>query len=143
MYKVKNPFSGDVSQVINPWQWWADYSGGSAGIINITNYKSDAPETEASIVQEVAGYGMQLGIITKALEAVISTLPEKSLNGEQINIINEFELMVEKINAIKARESVERFSAGGIERFINGLEKLKEEQPDLYYQVADRLKEAL
>ena len=112
----KNPFSGNVTQAINPWQWWGEQWGNnSASLINVTNYKSEEPATEAAIIREVAGYGMQLGKIVGALEAVVEHLPAKSLDKAQRDAVKEFKDMAKKIDETKKQQRIEKVCQGNIE----------------------------
>ncbi|PIR38034.1 MAG: hypothetical protein COV35_07270 [Alphaproteobacteria bacterium CG11_big_fil_rev_8_21_14_0_20_39_49] len=143
--KFKSPFSGDVTQAINPWQWWGEQWGNnSASLINITNYKSEAPATEAAIIEGVAGYGMQLGKIIYALEVVIETLPSSnSLNKEQKDAVKEFKEMAAKIEETKKQKRLQKVCNGNVEQLIAGLKTLKEENKEEYNEVAKRLKAVL
>jgi hypothetical protein len=143
--KFKNPFSGDVTQSINPFQWWGEQWGNnSASLINITNYKTEEPETEAAIIESVAGYGMQLGKIIAALEVITETLPAKnSLNKEQKDALKEFKEMASKIEETKKEKRIEKVCQGNIDQLIASLKTLKEENKDEYNEIAKRLKAVL
>lgn len=142
--KFKSPFSGDVTQAINPWQWWGEQWGNnSASLINVTNYKSDAPATEAAIIQEVAGYGMQLGRIIEALEAVVEHLPANSLNKGQKEAVKEFKDMAKKIDNAKKEQQIQRVCNGNIDQFIASLKTLKDEDKPLYDEISKKIKSAL
>jgi len=142
--KFKSPFSGDVTQAINPWQWWGEQWGNnSASLINITNYKSDAPATEATIIQEVAGYGMQLGRIIEALEAVVEHLPANALNKGQKDAVKQFKDMAKKIDNAKKQQQIQKVCSGNIDQLIASLKTLKDEDKPLYDEVSKKIKAAL
>ena len=142
--KFKSPFSGDVTQAINPWQWWGEQWGNnSASLINITNYKSEEPATEAAIIQDVAGYGMQLGKIVGALEAVVEHLPANSLNKNQKEAVKEFKEMADKIDETKKQRRLQKVCQGSVEQLITNLKILKEENKEEYNEIAKKLKAVL
>ena len=53
---TKLPFSGDVTQAINPWSWMNN-SLGQFGYININQTVSSNRGLEGEIVRRAAGYG--------------------------------------------------------------------------------------
>ena len=59
----KLPLSGDVTQSILPWTFAP--MGGQWGLVNITLGQSTAPEVEADVLTDVAGYGKQLALIVR------------------------------------------------------------------------------
>ena len=48
------PFSGDVAQNINPWQWIAKVMGNQFSLFTVNLGHSSAPEVEAEILDNVA-----------------------------------------------------------------------------------------
>jgi len=71
------PFSGDVSQAINPWTWiFSPGAGSQTGLFNLSIDlgPSTNPEVEKDILSGVASYGKQLGRVEDALRLVIETL---------------------------------------------------------------------
>ncbi|MGC2221702.1 MAG: hypothetical protein WA624_04695 [Methylocella sp.] len=75
MPMFKLPLSGDVTQSINPWTAIFNPTGGQYGLINITLGQSSAPEVEADVLSDVAGYGKQLGRIGDAVLVLINSPP--------------------------------------------------------------------
>lgn len=143
---MKNPFVPEtLAQAINPWSWWfgTNANQNQNGFINVTTYKSGNPKLEQKIIGEVAGYGMQLGMIEDMIEMMIGFLPKSQLNEAQVKTIAKFKDMVAQIEAHKQQVRLEEFSAGGVERLIENLGKLKEQDPQLYDQVSQRLKSVL
>ena len=61
MPTFKLPLSGDVTQSINPWNWFWRSVGGQFGLININLGKSADPDLESQILEDVGSYGRQLG----------------------------------------------------------------------------------
>lgn len=71
------PFSGDVSQAINPWTWiFSPGAGSQVGLFNLSIDlgPSTDPAVEKDILSGVASYGKQLGRIEDALRLVIEML---------------------------------------------------------------------
>lgn len=66
--EISMPLSGDVLQTINPWTIWLKNWNQQLGFINITNVESSDYKVEKSIIEDVASYGKQLGLIIEALE---------------------------------------------------------------------------
>ena len=140
----KGPLSGDVSQVINPWQWWNSQLGNnSASLINITQYKSSAPEVEAEIVQDVAGYGMQLGKIIEVLTVVLDALPVEKLPTQRQEIITDFHTMAKQITEVKQEKRLRQVCPAGIDQFIAGLKQLQQDDPEMYKHTVKKLEAAL
>lgn len=133
----------NLAQAINPWSWWLNQSDNTNGFINVTNYKSGNPKLEQKIVGEVAGYGMQLGVVEDTIEMMMAFLPEHKITNAQRKTIEKFKNMVAEIKAAKEKALLEQMSAGGIEKFIDGLEELKKDRPELYARVSARLRQVL
>lgn len=143
---IKNPFVPEnLAQAINPWSWWFEGNANQNqnGFINVTTYKSGNPKLEQKIVGEVAGYGMQLGIIEDIIEMMIGFLPKSQLTAEQVKIIERFRGMVEQIRAQKENDFAERYSMSSIDTFVEGLAELKNKDKVLYERITARLKEGL
>ena len=104
MPMFKLPLSGDVTQSIHPWTAIFSPSGGQFGLINITLGQSSAPEIEADVLTDVAGYGKQLGRIGDVIEVLLKRLPGNAeLNPEECAAIDAFEKMRAEIEAVKRR----------------------------------------
>ena len=104
MPMFKLPLSGDVTQAINPWTAIFNPTGGQYGLVNITLGRSSAPEVEAEVLSDVAGYGKQLGRIGDALRVLIKHLPgDAKLSPEDEAAIRDFEEMLADIEKIKKR----------------------------------------
>lgn len=145
----QNPLAPEnLAQAINPWSWWfegnANQNGNQNGFINITtSYKAKNPKLESRIVNEVAGYGMQLGIIEDLLEVMIGFLPKSQLTPEQQKTIEKFKDMTAKIRAEKDNALLEQYAGGGADRMVEDLQELKRKNPALYENVSARLRSIL
>ena len=69
------PFSGNVTQAINPWQWMLSAVGSQFGLVNINLGKSADPAVEQRILEDVGTYGRQIGRLGDALRVLIDRLP--------------------------------------------------------------------
>jgi len=100
------PLSGDVTQMF---KLWAKYLSQQTGFINVNNVVSTNPEVEKSIVEEGAGYGKQLGLISEALDMVIRKLAldklPTDLSEEDRKIAVRFTDMMDNIERIKKEKS--------------------------------------
>jgi hypothetical protein len=106
MPMFKLPFSGDVTQSINPWTAIFNPTGGQFGLVNITLGQSSAPEVEADVLSDVAGYGKQLGRIGDAVLVLINHLPkDTALSREDIAAIHALKEMLADIAKVKKRHN--------------------------------------
>jgi len=134
-----------LAQAINPWSWWLEGNANENqnGFINISNYKSNNPELEQKIVQETAGYGMQLDVIEETMEMMLGFIPKAKITEENAEQIKRFKDMTASIRKQKEKDLLERFSANSIEDLVERLDHLKSEDPALYEDVSKKLKSAL
>ena len=142
----QNPFVPEsLSQAINPWSLWLEGSANQNqnGFINVTNYKSGNPKLEQKIVNEVAGYGMQLGIIEDMLEMMIGFLPKSKLTAEQQKTIECFQSMITDIKAHKEKSALDELGSNGIDGIISALETLKQSDPEAYGAAVKKLNRIL
>jgi hypothetical protein len=106
MPMFKLPLSGDVTQSINPWTAIFNPTGGQYGLINITLGQSSAPEVEADVLSDVAGYGKQLGRLGDAVLVLLSHLPENTaLSQKDIAAIHALKEMLADIAKVKNRHN--------------------------------------
>ena len=135
----------NLAQAINPWSWWfgANASDNQNSLINVTTYKSGNPRLEHKIIHEVAGYGMQLGLIEEMIELLLAVAPDHQLSAQQKKAIKRFEEMRKKIAAQKEQELLSSFSVSSLADFTEKLSHLKESNPKLYARVSAALKEAI
>jgi hypothetical protein len=100
----KLPLSGDVVQSINPFT--AFMTGGQFGLVNITLGQSSAPEVEADVLSDVAGYGKQLGRIGDALVVLIAHFhPRKPLTPDETAAIDALKKMLQQIGDVKEKHA--------------------------------------
>lgn len=100
----KLPLSGDVAQTINPWTAVFSPTIGQWGLVNITIGQSSAPEVEADVLTDVAGYGKQLGRIGDVLQVLLKQLPKDApLSPDERAIIKAFNEMIADIEKVKRR----------------------------------------
>ncbi len=108
MPMFKLPLSGDVTQSINPWTAIFSPTGGQWSLVNIIIGQSSAPQIEADVLTDVAGYGKQLGRIGDAVKVLLKHLPKDSrLTPEERAAIQAFEQMFSDIEAVKRRRRCE------------------------------------
>jgi hypothetical protein len=104
MPMFKLPLSGDVAQTINPWTAVFSPTIGHWGLVNITIGQSSAPDVEADILTDVAGYGKQLGRIGDVLQVLLKQLPDDAqLSQEDREAIQAFAQMIADIDNVKRR----------------------------------------
>ncbi len=137
----RGPFSGDVTQAINPWSWWIRGSQ-QAGFININTSRTDNPELERRIVENVASYGRQLGRIVEALQVVVAHLPAEGLAPEERDALRSFTGMAEQIAAVKDAAAAAPPTVAKLDRFIADIEALRSSEPDRYRDLVDRIRDA-
>lgn len=95
------PFSGDVTQAINPWSFLLRQVS-QFGIINVNLAKTPSPALEQTILEEVGSYGRQIGRLADALDVVLGTLDRASLTEPQLAAILAFREQLAEVRAIKA-----------------------------------------
>jgi hypothetical protein len=136
--RFKLPLSGDVTQAINPWSWWSQN-----GLINVNVMASSDRMLEKRIVEDVAGYGKQLGRIVDMLAVFRRYLPEKSwdVSVEENKAIEDFDDLVRGIAAVKAGYAAP--TRESIDDFIAGLKYLKKQDGKAYEDVINRLESEL
>jgi len=136
----KLPLSGDVTQAINPWNWWLRMMS-QIGFININLTKSSDPRMERQIIENVAGYGKQLGRIIEALDAMVHHTDSTGWSAEQKKAIEEFTDIAREVAAVKGN-----FIAPtnvNIDRLIEGIRRLKKEDEQEYRKLLERLRTEL
>jgi hypothetical protein len=105
----KLPLSGDVTQTINPWNLAFNPVGGQYGLINVTLGQSSAPEVEAEVLTDIAGYGKQLGRIGDALLVLLKHLPQDTeLAPGDAAAIADLKDMLAHIEKVKKRHARRR-----------------------------------
>ncbi|GGP24813.1 hypothetical protein [Silvimonas amylolytica] len=98
------PFSGAVTQAINPWNAYLKVMGGQFGLVNINLGNSSNPQVEATVLEDVASYGKQLGRMGDALEVLIKHLePQLKLNEDEQLAMDQLKVMLAEIKQVKRR----------------------------------------
>ena len=134
------PFSGDVTQAINPWTWWLRLMS-QVGFININLTKSSDPEMERRITENVAGYGKQLGRVIEVLDALLVNSATTGWSADQKKTLLDFFEMAKEIAAVKGDYIAP--TKVNVERFLEGIRQLKETDEKEYGEVVERLRKEL
>jgi len=134
------PFSGDVTQAINPWTWWLRLMS-QVGFININMTKSSDPEMERRITENVAGYGKQLGRVIEALDALLVNSATAGWSADQKKALLNFFEMAKDIAAVKGDYIAP--TKVNVDRFLEGIRQLKETDEKEYGEVVERLRKEL
>ena len=95
------PLSGDVTQTINPWNWFMNLFGNQFGLINIDLGKSSDPQLEEQILSDVGSYGRQIGQIGDALQVLIRHVNLTGLSRDEQHALNALQFQLEEINRLK------------------------------------------
>ncbi|MCK5555601.1 MAG: hypothetical protein KAI76_05140 [Alphaproteobacteria bacterium] len=96
------PLSGNVSQQINPWNFFTGLTSGQFGFVNINLGRSSAPEVEQEILESVGTYGRQLGKVCEAMNVLVHHIPQDAnLNKEERKALDSFSRMVKDIEEVK------------------------------------------
>ncbi|MDB5896718.1 MAG: hypothetical protein JWP41_320 [Ramlibacter sp.] len=97
------PFSGSVTQAINPWSWNYDNAVGQVGLVNINMGHSSNPQLEQRILDEVGSYGRQLGRIGEALEVLLDQVKLGRLDAGQKAALDDFRFQMAEVKRLKAK----------------------------------------
>jgi hypothetical protein len=95
------PLSGDVTQTINPWNWFMNLFGNQFGLINIDLGKSSDPQLEEQILNDVGSYGRQIGQIGDALQVLIRHVNLTGLSSDEQRAISALQFQLEEIDRLK------------------------------------------
>jgi hypothetical protein len=134
------PFSGDVTQAINPWTLWLRMMS-QIGFININMTESSDPGMERQIVENVAGYGKQLGRIMEVLDALLAHTATSGWSAEQKKTLGDFLELAKEIAAVKGDFIAP--TTANIDRFLDGIRHLRETDEKQYGEVLERLRKEL
>jgi len=134
------PFSGDVTQAINPWTWWLRMMS-QIGFININMTESSDPGMERQIVENVAGYGKQLGRVIEVLDALFAHTATSGWSAEQKKALGDFLDLAGEIAAVKGDYIAP--TVENIDRLLDGIRHLKETDEKQYGEILERLRKAL
>ena len=87
-------------QAINPWSFYNQ--GAQLGFVNINLGRTNHPEIEQKVLDEVGSYGRQLGRIGDALEVLIDHVALKDLSREEADALKILRGQLAEIRKVKA-----------------------------------------
>ena len=135
------PLSGDVTQALRWWMsLWSQWMG-QFGLININLAKSSNPALERQIIENVAGYGKQLGRMLEVLEALLAHTDRTAWTASQKKAFEDFRQLAEQIAAAKGAWLAP--TRENVDRFLDGLRRLKDTDDARYREIVNRLKTEL
>ncbi|MBA1149047.1 hypothetical protein H0Z60_18505 [Ectothiorhodospiraceae bacterium WFHF3C12] len=138
-----SPLSGDVSQAINPWTWFARIAGSQMGFINIHQTSGGDTELEREIVEDIASYGRQLGRISEALAVLAEHTDREKLSPDERQALEAFETMAQRIEEAKARRREAASPLSAIDDVLAALQELRERDSERYRREVARIRQAL
>jgi len=122
--------------------------------INITNTGDDpkGSKIEKEIIDEVAGYGRQLGWIIEVLKIITDKYELKDLNGKEYNSMEQFFDLARKIETIKQKnlktEGVKQkpeynmLTPGQLNHMIEGIRAWEKKDKNKFDEMVSRVKSA-
>lgn len=137
------PWSGDVTQAINPWELWIRSISSQMGFINIRNVNSGDAAIEQEVVETVASYGRQLGRINDALATLIDKPNLDNLTDKERAAIADFRDMVAAIEVVKQRRKSPARLLAALDAVLEGIDELKSENTEVYETAVRRIREKL
>lgn len=138
-----SPLSGDVTQAINPWTWFARIAGSQMGFININQTTGGDPELEQEIVENVASYGRQLGRLSDAVNVLIENTDRSALSDEARESLEAFESMAAQIERTKARRREANSPLSALDDVLAALKDLRERDSERYQREVAKIRQAL
>jgi len=133
--------SGDVTQMFKSWtSLWSQWMG-QFGFININLAKSSDPALERRIIENVAGYGKQLGRVIEVLNALLVNSATAGWSADQKKTLDDFFEMADDIAAVKGDYLAP--TKANIDRLLKGIRQLKQKDEKGYDEIVDRLKKEL
>ena len=129
-----------LGQIFNPLTY-VTTSSGQYGLVNIRYGQSSSPETERSIIENVAGYGKQIGRLLDAVEEIAKHLEKKEPSIQKITAIREFHELALAVAVTKA--TCAEAETIPLSEFIDALERLKKNNNELFEKVKEKLKTVL
>ena len=134
------PLSGAVNQ---SWDFWLKSVSSQMGFINIRNVSSSDHEIEQKIVEDIAGYGRQLGKINAVLMAIIENPELKDLTAGEEQALNDFTGMVTAIQAIKGSKRSPDKLMTAIDLMISEIRSLRVDNKSVYTRAVKRVRDGL
>jgi hypothetical protein len=111
------------------------------GFININMTESSDPAMERQIVENVAGYGKQLGRIVEVLNALFAHTVTAEWSDVQKKALDDFLDLAKDIAAVKGDYIAP--TKANVDRFLDGIRHLRETDETQYGEVLGRLKKEL
>jgi hypothetical protein len=105
MQDVELPWSGDVSQVINPWTAFFKVVGNRFSFLTVNVVRSRKPTVEKEVLAQVGSYGRQLGRVQDALAVLVARFPEEGLSKEQQQALADFRDLFNGIADVKEKHT--------------------------------------
>ncbi len=112
------------------------------GLINIV-HKSNDPAVEKMIVEDVAGYGMQLDKMGNTLRAVLSLMDMTKLDEKQSKAVKDFTAMMDDIDEAKLLKELKQFHTANVASYVHALKELKRTDHARYQTIATQLRDVL
>ncbi len=141
MTDLNTPFSAAVTQAVTPWELWVRSLSAQMGFLNIRDLNSGDPAQEREIVENVAGYGRQLGRMTDVLVTLLDRVDLKHVTERERAEIAAFREMAAEIEAVKQRRRSPGRLLDTLEALLEEIRALKEEHPDLHERALHRLRQ--
>ena len=100
--RITAPLGGAVTQAFDMWSNWFQ-NVGQFGFINIDLGRTEKPELERHILNEVGSYGRQIGRLSEALEVLIdqANLEPSQLSDAQRAALHDFRKMLDEVKRCK------------------------------------------
>ena len=105
MQDVELPWSGDVSQVINPWLAFFKAVGNRFSFFTVNVGRSRNPTVEKEVLAQVGSYGRQLGRVQDALAVLVAHFPEEGLSDQQRRALADFRDLFNSIADVKEKHT--------------------------------------
>lgn len=131
---MRLPWSGDVTQAINPWSWAIR----QLGFINVYETETQDPEQELKIIEDVASYGKQLGRTVEALQVLVSHTDSSKYEKNDRQALESFSEMAREIARTKDGRSAT--TEQDLDRVLEGISDLKTQDVDRYEKMLRKLR---
>lgn len=105
MASLRLPLAGDVTQFIRSWIGLFSQRDGQIGLfnVNVDLGKTDAPEVETDILQNVGTYGHQLGRIGDALAVLVRHVDPAKLTPEEDKALKALAVMLNDLATVREK----------------------------------------
>ncbi len=105
MASLRLPLAGDVTQFIRSWIGLFSQRDGQIGLfnVNVDLGKTDAPEVETDILQNVGTYGHQLGRIGDALAVLVRHVDPARLTPEEDKALKALAVMLNDLANVREK----------------------------------------